>query len=168
MSSFMLMFDKYKYGMFTSGSHTPKKHKFRFILPFAKAVSKHEYLGYKASIQAVMEGKIDLSTLAINRRFYVPTLNDHSMKHTKLTGKYFKLNDLFTYAEPTEYVETVKVKHEELGDMWYELILPDLGDAGYTNEEVFTEMSKVDKFIKRTKYSDGDIMSRINDILTRY
>lgn len=184
-------FSKYRYCWYTSASHTARVPKFRFVLPFVKALDKHTYKGFIKGIQAELGDMIDQSSVAVGRRFYVPTAPVGKGKQgVKLKGKYLKLEDMFEYDEAVEK-EIVYTEKEGLGEMWYDFMLPDiisqfargfyennrhqaivnistvLGRRGYNADEIFTEMSKVDSFVNRSRYSDNDIMSKINDTLNR-
>jgi hypothetical protein len=186
------LFGKYRYCWYTSSSHTEEVHKFRFILPFVKAMSRDEYVGFKKGIQSVLEGKVDASSVAVSRRFYAPTGSTTSIgrRGSKNKGKYLKLADMFPY-EKIENRAIVTTTVDTLGSAWYKVILKTImGDFrrafyennrhqaiinctlvlsrnGYDADMIIAEMEKVDCYNERTKYSSDEVRQRVEDTIRR-
>ncbi len=192
IEAFCEEFKKFKYAYYTSASHKPEAHKFRFILPFAKPVPLHEYRGYIKGIQKYFGDRIDASSVAVSRRFYAPTLAGfgNERRGSNNARGYFSI-DTFEYVE-VDNAPIVKSEKANLGTMWYDAILPGIRETfrrafyinnrhkaivdiavvldrnGYTAEEVMEELLKVEEFVNRDKYNDSEVMSKINDAVRRY
>jgi hypothetical protein len=97
----MTMLEPLEYVLYTTFRHTPEKHKFRIVIPFARPLLAADIAGRQASIMSTFPG-VDNCSFTMSQSFYFHSGNvDPIAYHNR--GVMLDPYDNFDYQEPKIY-----------------------------------------------------------------
>lgn len=101
METAMTMLEPLEYVLYTTFRHTPEKHKFRIVIPFARPLLAADIAGRQASIMSTFPG-VDNASFTVSQSFYFHSGNaDPIAYHNK--GIILDPYDNFDYQAPKIY-----------------------------------------------------------------
>jgi len=98
----MTMLEPLEYVLYTTFRHTPEKHKFRIVIPFARPLLAGDIAGRQASIMSTFPG-VDNCSFTMSQSFYFHSGNVDPIAYHN-PGIILDPYDNFAYTEPKIYL----------------------------------------------------------------